>query len=58
MAIEAGPFFPSSKTCGAVKAKLPIPERTYRCEARGAVIDRDEGTARYLLVRTYASQSR
>ncbi len=46
--IEAPTFFPSSKTCsrcGAVKAKLPLRARTYRCEHCGLVIDRDENAA-------------
>jgi putative transposase len=50
--ITAGRFYPSSKTCsgcGAVKAKLSLPERTYLCEACGLVMDRDENAARNLL---------
>jgi IS605 OrfB family transposase len=57
--IEAGTWYPSSKTCsgcGHVKAKLPLSERTYRCEDPGCglVLDRDENAARNLaaLVRT------
>jgi putative transposase len=49
--IEASTFYPSSKTCsdcGAVKAKLPLSERTYRCEHCGLVLDRDENAARNL----------
>ncbi len=45
-------FFPSSKTCsgcGAVKAKLALSERTYRCQACGLVIDRDVNAAANLL---------
>jgi putative transposase len=48
----AGRFYPSSKTCsgcGAVKAKLPLAERTYRCERCGLVLDRDVNAARNLL---------
>jgi putative transposase len=44
-------WFPSSKTCsgcGAVKAKLPLSERTYRCGC-GLVLDRDVNAARNLL---------
>jgi putative transposase len=44
-------FYPSSKTCsdcGHVKAKLPLSERTYRCERCGLVLDRDENAARNL----------
>jgi putative transposase len=50
--ILAGRFYPSSKTCsdcGAVKAKLPLSERTYRCDGCGLVIDRDVNAARNLL---------
>jgi putative transposase len=46
--IVADRWFASSKTCsgcGAVKAKLPLSERTYRCEACGLVIDRDVNAA-------------
>ena len=41
-------WYPSSKTCsacGAVKAKLPLAERTYRCEHCGLVMDRDLNAA-------------
>ena len=41
-------WYPSSKTCsncGTVKAKLPLSERTYRCDACGTVIDRDLNAA-------------
>ena len=47
--IVADRWFPSSKTCsacGAVKAKLALSERTYRCESCGLVIDRDVNAAR------------
>ena len=47
----AGRFYPSSKTCsgcGAVKAKLSLSERTYRCGPCGLVIDRDLNAARNL----------
>ena len=50
--ILAGRWFPSSKTCsgcGAVKAKLSLSERTYRCEHCGLVLDRDVNAARNLL---------
>ncbi|MEU8616779.1 IS607 family element RNA-guided endonuclease TnpB [Streptomyces sp. NPDC048623] len=43
--IVASRWYPSSKTCsgcGAVKAKLPLHVRTYRCEVCGLVIDRDD----------------
>ena len=41
-------WFPSSKTCsncGAVKAKLPLSERTFNCDACGASMDRDLNAA-------------
>lgn len=41
-------WYPSSKTCsncGTVKAKLPLDERTYHCDACGLVIDRDLNAA-------------
>jgi putative transposase len=50
--VMAGRFYPSSKTCsgcGAVKAKLALSERTYRCEPCGLVLDRDVNAARNLL---------
>jgi putative transposase len=50
--ILAGRFYPSSKTCsgcGAVKAKLALSERTYRCDVCGLVLDRDVNAARSLL---------
>lgn len=49
--VEAPTFYPSSKTCsacGAVKAKLPLSERTFCCERCGLVLDRDENAARNL----------
>jgi putative transposase len=49
--IQASAFFPSSKTCsgcGHAKAKLPLSERTYRCERCGLVLDRDQNAARNL----------
>jgi putative transposase len=49
--ITAGRWFPSSKmcsACGAVKAKLPLSERSYRCGC-GLVLDRDVNAARNLL---------
>jgi putative transposase len=49
--ITADRWFPSSKTCswcGTVKAKLPLPERTYRCDVCGLVADRDVNAARNL----------
>lgn len=50
--ILAGRWYPSSKTCsgcGAVKAKLPLSERTYRCEHCGLALDRDVNAASNLL---------
>ena len=41
-------WYSSSKTCskcGSVKAKLPLPERTYRCDSCGLVLDRDLNAA-------------
>ncbi len=49
--LEAERFYPSSKTCsrcGAVKEELPLWERTFRCNACGLVLDRDENAARTL----------
>jgi len=49
--IEADRFWPSSKRCsrcGAVKKDLPLRERTFRCDACGLVLDRDENAARNL----------
>ncbi|MCW2932836.1 MAG: hypothetical protein JWM19_3798 [Actinomycetia bacterium] len=49
--IVADRWFASSKTCsgcGAVKAKLLLSERTYRCAACGLVTDRDANAARNL----------
>jgi len=46
--VVADRWFPSSKTCsgcGAVKAKLPLSERTYRCGSCGLVLDRDVNAA-------------
>lgn len=42
-------FYPSSKICsdcGAVRAKLPLAERIFRCQECGVVIDRDLNAAR------------
>jgi putative transposase len=49
--IVAEPFYPSSKTCstcGWVKAKLTLGERTFNCQACGLVLDRDLNAARNL----------
>ncbi|HEY8503753.1 MAG TPA: IS607 family element RNA-guided endonuclease TnpB, partial [Gemmataceae bacterium] len=49
--LEAERFYPSSKTCsrcGAVKEELPLWERTFRCDACGLALDRDENAARNL----------
>ncbi|WP_406368636.1 IS607 family element RNA-guided endonuclease TnpB [Streptomyces sp. NBC_00647] len=49
--VAADRWYPSSKTCsecGAVKAKLPLHNRTYHCDACGLVIDRDANAAHNL----------
>jgi putative transposase len=49
--VEADRFWPSSRTCsrcGAVKESLPLWERTFRCDACGLSLDRDENAARNL----------
>jgi putative transposase len=46
--VEAGRFYPSSKTCArcaAVKAKLSLAERTFACETCGHQADRDLNAA-------------
>jgi putative transposase len=46
--IVADRFYPSTKTCArcrAVKTKLPLSVRTYRCEHSGSVLDRDVNAA-------------
>lgn len=46
--IEAGRFYPSSKTCSGcsiVKDKLPLSARTYNCDSCGLNIDRDLNAA-------------
>lgn len=46
-------WYPSSKTCstcGAVKAKLSLSERVYRCDACGLAMDRDLNAAVNILV--------
>lgn len=50
--ILASRWYPSSKTCsncGAVKTKLALSERTYRCAACGLILGRDVNAARNLL---------
>jgi len=50
--LTADRLYPSSKKCsgcGALKAKLALSERTYRCERCGLVMDRDINAARNLL---------
>jgi putative transposase len=61
--VVADPFYPSSRTCsscGWVKAKLTLAERTFHCEACGLVLDRDQNAARSLakLVRHVARSGR
>lgn len=54
--ILADTFYPSSKkcsSCGVVKAKLSLSERTYNCDACGLVIDRDYNAARNLVALSY-----
>jgi putative transposase len=49
--VVADRWYPSSKTCsacGAVKAKLRLAERTYHCDQRPLVLDRDLNAARNL----------
>lgn len=46
--LEVGRFYPSSKTCsscGVVKTKLTLAERTFVCDACGVVMDRDLNAA-------------
>lgn len=54
--ILAPTFYPSSKkcsSCGEVKAKLSLSERTYNCEACGLVIDRDYNASLNLVALSY-----
>ncbi|MFE3793701.1 IS607 family element transposase accessory protein TnpB [Nocardia tengchongensis] len=49
--VKADRYFPSSKTCSAckaVKAKLSLNERVFRCDHCGLVLDRDVNAARNL----------
>jgi putative transposase len=49
--VVADPFYPSSKTCsacGAVRAKLHLGERVFRCQQCGLELDRDLNAARNL----------
>jgi transposase len=49
--IVADPFYPSSKTCstcGWLKAKFTLSERTFECGACGLVLDRDLNAAQNL----------
>lgn len=49
--VVADRWYPSSKTCsdcGAVKTKLALSEREYRCQECGMVLDRDLNAARNL----------
>jgi putative transposase len=58
--ISADRWYPSSKTCsacGAVKAKLALSERTYRCASCGLVLDRDVNAARNLAALTGGASS-
>jgi transposase len=58
--IIADRWYPSSKTCsgcGAVKTKLALSERTYRCGSCGLVLDRDLNAARNLAALTGGASS-
>jgi putative transposase len=49
--VVADPFYPSSKTCsacGAVRAKLRLGERVFRCQQCALELDRDLNAARNL----------
>ncbi|MEU8136506.1 IS607 family element RNA-guided endonuclease TnpB [Streptodolium elevatio] len=49
--VVANRWYPSSKTCsncGAVKAKLPLHVRVFKCESCALVLDRDANAARNL----------
>ncbi|WP_146231242.1 zinc ribbon domain-containing protein, partial [Micromonospora sicca] len=49
--VVADRWYPSSKTCsscGVVRAKLALSERTYTCTLCGLVLDRDVNAARNL----------
>ncbi|SNY04773.1 IS607 family element RNA-guided endonuclease TnpB [Paractinoplanes atraurantiacus] len=53
--LVADRWYPSSKTCsacGAVKTKLTLRERTYKCTLCGLVLDRDLNAARNLAALT------
>jgi putative transposase len=53
-------WFPSSKTCsgcGAVKAKLALSERVFRCEC-GLVLDRDVNAARNIVAAALVAPDR
>lgn len=49
--VEAGRFFPSTKTCSSCGAvvDMPLAQRTYACAACGLVLDRDLNAARNLV---------
>jgi putative transposase len=50
--VVADRWYPSSKTCsgcGTVKTKLPLSERSYRCDHCGLTLGRDVNAARNLL---------
>ncbi len=58
--VVADRWCPSSKTCSrckTVKAKLSLSERTYRCEHRGRIIDRDRNAAANLASRAEAHRT-
>lgn len=58
--VTADRFYPSSKTCsecGAVKQKLGLSERTFRCGECGSVMDRDMNAAKNLEKLTTANHA-
>ena len=57
--IKAPRFFPSTKRCsqcGHVKEAMPPNIRTYKCEACGAIIDRDANAARNLMLQPWVTR--
>ncbi|ARP71766.1 hypothetical protein LK07_20660 [Streptomyces pluripotens] len=59
--LAADRWFPSAKTCsgcGAMSDKSLLHVRTYPCDARGLVIDRDSTTARHLTALATACTTR
>ena len=57
--IKAPKYFASTKrcsTCGHVKEAMPPNIRTYKCEACGAIIDRDANAARNLMLQPWVTR--